>query len=309
MIWNLFGFWYMGLAFILYVVQMVGRWVWSSFVKPIDLKAYKRGQGWAVITGATDGIGLGFAHVIARQGFNILLVSRSKEKLEDVKNTIQKAYKVQVDYVVSNANDVSATNIDSVVQKCKGRDLSILVNNVGIGQGGIKPLELLSADTIQQAITVNCTYPTLLTHALLPQIKSQSRGRRLIINISSLAAVLMNPFSSVYAATKGFNRQFSLALTAELCWEGVDVLCVNPGFVESNMTKMKAGPMCCTAIECAESALRKIGEIEAIPHWKHMIMYLVSCIQHFVPKSLRPAIVYKIVSSVRRMTGRFMKTE
>lgn len=305
---RLLGLWNWGLGLILYIGYAVGRWAWTSFVKPINLKAYNpKGHSWAVVTGATDGIGLAFAQVLARHGLNILLVSRSKEKLEEVRDGIRKEYKVQVDYVVSNAADISEANIASVVEKCSGRDVTILVNNVGVGQGGIKPLEMLSTEAIQQAVTINCTYPTLLTHALLPLLKRKSAGRKLIINISSLAAVTMNPFSSVYAATKGYNRQFSLALTAELCWEKVDVLCVNPGFVESNMTKMKKGPVCCTAVECAESSLRKIGEIEAIPHWKHMMMYLLSCVQHFTPTALRPVAVHKIVSMMRKTTGRFMK--
>lgn len=301
------GLWHVGVAVVLYAGYRMVWWVWITFFRPIDLKPYRGAQSWAVITGATDGIGLAFAKVLARHGLNLILVSRSQEKLDGVKKALQASSpKVQIDVVVSDAAVATAANIQRVADRCVSRDVSILINNVGVGQGGIKLLQDLSDDAIAHAVTVNCTYPALLTRALLPHMFRHT-GRKLIINISSLAAIMMNPFSSVYAGTKAFNRQFSRALSAELAHRGFDVLCVNPGFVESNMTKMKPGPLCCPAIECAESALRKIGEVEVIPHWKHHPMYAIGCIPNVLPTALWPASVYLLVRKGREVTGRLNK--
>lgn len=301
------GLWHVGLAVVLYASYRMAWWVWVTFLRPINLKPYRGAQSWAVITGATDGIGLAFAKVLARHGLNLILVSRSQEKLDAVKRSLQAGSpKVQIDVVVSDAAVVTAANIQRVTDRCLSRDISILINNVGVGQGGIKPLQDLSDDAIAHAVTVNCTYPSLLTKALLPHMFRRT-GRKLIINISSIAALIMNPFSSIYAGSKAFNRQFSRALSAELAHRGFDVLRVNPGFVESNMTKMKPSPICCSALECAEATLRKIGEVEVIPHWKHCVMYAIGCVSNMLPTPIWPAGVYCLVRRMREATGRLNK--
>lgn len=246
---------------------------------------------------------------MAEHNFNILLVSRNRDKLENVKKTIQSRVKgIQVDYVVSNASDLSDGNISSVSEKIASRDFSILVNNVGIGQGGNVKIHELEVENVKDAVNVNCIYPTLLAKSLMPQLLRHS-GPKLVINVASVAALLMSPLSSVYAGTKAFNRQFSRAMSAEYCGDGVDVLCVSPGLVESNMTKMKPSLICCTARECVEQSLRKIGEIETIPHWKHLLMMSVTLIFNLIPNPWLPATVYWVFHKVRVATGRIPKQE
>lgn len=303
---GLITFWNIGAVVSFYLCYRLLWWCWVSFLRPINLQLYRRGQTWAVVTGSTDGIGLAFAQTLAAHGFNILLVGRNSEKLETVRKSLMGTSKVQVDYVVSDAMDVSANNVRKVVEKCQSRDISILINNVGMHQGGIKILDDLDPTAMQNAITVNCTYPTLLTRELLPLMR-RHQGRKLIVNLASVAALLMNPFAAVYAGTKAYNRQFSRALSAELAADGFDVLCVNPGFVESNMTKMRPGPFCCTARECAETSLRKIGEIEVIPHWKHSLMYAIMMVHNLIPNKYLPSVVFSIIYTVRKKTGRLNK--
>ena len=299
----MFSFWSIGVAVSLYLVYQVVRWTYLNFFKPVDLSAYIRGQSWAIVTGATDGIGLAYAQVLAEHGFNILLVSRTQSKLEDVKARIQSKCRVQVDFVVNEAYDISEANIARVVERCAGKDISVLVNNVGVNQGGIKLLSELDSANIERCIRINCTYPTLLTKALIPIILKH-QGRKLVINVSSVAGLLMIPFSCVYSGSKAYNRQFSLALSAEYASRHLDVLCVEPGFVESNMTKMKPSAICCSARDCVEASLRRVREIECIPHWKHILMYMVSMVGQLAPTSLTPIITYKIIEVVRRSTGR-----
>lgn len=300
--------WFIGSAVCVYVAFRLGWWIYSTFFRPIDLKRFRRGQSWALVTGATDGIGLAYAQVLAEHGFNILLVSRSPDRLEAVKKDITNRCKgIQVDWVVSNAADCGEANFRAVVDKVATRDLAILVNNVGIGQGGILPLTDLDASRIEDCIRINCTYPTLLTKALLPTLLQHS-GPKLMINLSSMAALMMNPFSSVYSGSKAYNRLFSRALSAEYAPQGLEVLCVEPGFVESSMTKMKPSLLCCTARECAESSLRKVGGIEVVPHWKHSLMYAwASTLANCLPNSIAPRMIHNTMLKLRAATGRLGK--
>lgn len=300
----------LGIILCCYIIYRLVWWLYISFWRPINLQRFHHGTGqqsWALITGATDGIGLAYAHVLAEHGFNIFLVSRNEEKLQKVQQDLLKrrlCKRIKVEYVVSNANDISEANIRRVVEKIGDRPLSILVNNVGVGQGGVKRLCELDPVAIDECIRINCTYPAILTRALIPILLCRP-GPKLIINLSSLAALLINPFSSVYSGTKAFNRQFSLALSVEHCQEGLEVLCVDPGFVETPKTMMKPSPVCCTARECAESSLRKIGEMETIPHWKHVWMYLVGIVGTWIPAPWGPLLIFIIVKRLRIMIGRF----
>lgn len=302
--------WYIGLAICAYLIFHLGWWVYSTFFRPIDLKRFRRGQSWALVTGSTNGIGLAYAKVLAEHGFNILLVSRSSDRLEAVKKEILSQYKsIHVDWVVSNATDCGEANFQTVVDKVATRDLTVLVNNVGVGQGGILPLAELTSQCIEECIRINCIYSSLLTRALLPTLLRHN-GPKLLINVSSIAAITMNPFSSIYSGSKAFNRQFSRALSAEYAPQGLEVLCVEPGFVESNKTKMKPNLVCCTARECVEASLRKIGDIEVIPHWKHGLLYALAVILgEYLPSSIAPLMVRKGVAKMRAITGRLGKRE
>lgn len=294
--------WTIGAVITFYATCKAACWVYLTFFKPINLEKYRKTQSWAVVTGATDGIGLAFAQVLAEHGFNILLVSRNKDKLEDIKDRISATTKVQVDYVVSNALDTSEGNIKAVVDKLTSRDVAILVNNVGIGLEGRKMMHTYDVEKIENAIKANCLYPTLLSKEMIP-VLLRHQGPKLVINLSSVVALIMCPFSSIYSATKAYNRQFSLAMSAEYHQFEMDVLCVEPGFVESSMTKMKPSLVCCTARECAESALRKVGDVEVIPHWKHMLIYLMTIWYRLLPSMWAPPIVYQLVRKFRSSTG------
>lgn len=247
------------------------RTIYRLFLLKPNLEKYKKRNSWAVVTGASDGIGLGFVKVLASNGFNVLLVSQTESKLRLKIEELEKGFEmVRFDYHVSNATDLSS--IEKLVVKCASLDdLAILVNNVGIGQGTADYLENLPTARLEDMVTVNCTYPLLLTHKLLPIIKRRQHPSA-ILNISSVTAHLHYPFGATYAATKAFNRSFSLSLSGECASSNIDVISVEPGWVATNMTQMSKGLLVCDPEECASGALQQLGYLSAIPHWKHWIM-------------------------------------
>lgn len=283
-----------GAACVVYVVYAMVSAIYRLFLRPMDLGKYKRRDSWALVTGASDGIGLGFVQILAREGFNVLLVSRSREKLERVVGELRGEFKrVKFEYCVSEAEDHKS--IEAVVNAAKDKDIAILVNNVGIGQGAPGRVEHVQADILERLVKVNCIYPLLLSKHIIPLMKKRKTPGA-VVNLSSVTALMPIPFNATYAATKSFNRLLSTSLSGELFDSQIDVLSVEPGFVASNMTQMKKGPLVCDPTECAKGALRQMGMMEALPHWKHLLMLngVKLLTETMMPALYRPFILNKV---------------
>lgn len=113
-----------------------------------------------------------------------------------------------------------------MVDKAKSRPVTILVNNVGMGQVVRDRIEAVPADVVRKLVSVNCTYPTLLTRAMLPLMHAR-KSAVAVINVASVAGLVPNPFGSLYGASKAFNDSFSVSTSAD--YPDVDVLSVCPG--------------------------------------------------------------------------------
>lgn len=160
-------------------------------------------------------------------GFNVIITGRNPEKLVSVKSTLLAAFpKQKVETVCSEASDVSDANIASVVDKTKNYPVTILVNNVGMGQVVRDKIEAVPADVVRKLVSVNCTYPTLLTRAMLPLMQAR-KSPVAVINVASIAALVPSPYGSLYGASKAFNDSFSVSTSAD--YPDVDVLSVCPG--------------------------------------------------------------------------------
>jgi len=179
----------------------------------------------ALITGASSGIGAAFAHALAKRQAKLVLVARSKDKLDSLAQQLQEQYQIQVEVLVQDLITPGAANnvFEAVTQKNIAIDL--LINNAGFGDYGC-----FSESSLQkqlEMIQLNISTLVELTYRFLPQM--QQRGSGSIINVSSIAAFQPIPYMSVYAATKAFVLSFSEALWAENREKGVKVLAVCPG--------------------------------------------------------------------------------
>ena len=192
------------------------------YTRPSCIKRYLYGNSpWALVTGASDGIGRGIAQELATKGFNVILHGRNTDKLERTKIQLQKEHKnVQFRIVVLNASTATSQQIDELVASLNGLNLTVLVNNVG---GGVKvqPLEKSTSEEVDFAINVNARFPAQLTRALLPKL-ARPDGPTLIMNIGSLADSGV-PYATVYGGSKAFNMAMSSSLTVELKVEGKDI--------------------------------------------------------------------------------------
>ncbi|XP_076606922.1 hydroxysteroid (20-beta) dehydrogenase 2 [Chaetodon auriga] len=200
----------------------------------VDLRTYGK---WAVVTGATSGIGKAYASELARRGLDVVLVSRSNDKLQMVAKEIEDHYgrktrTIQVDFTDGHS-------IYPVIAKeLQGLEIGILVNNVGMTSSDNFAyfLEMPDAEKkITHLINCNTLSVPQMTRLVLPGMLE--RGTGLIINISSEVGIHPQPLLSLYSATKIFVRYFSQCLHAEYKSNGIIVQCVAPFLVSTNMTK------------------------------------------------------------------------
>ena len=187
-------------------------------------------MAYALITGASKGIGKSMATALASKQYDLLLVARSGKEQEALAVTLSATYNVQVDWLEM---DLSLPNAaENVVDWCTSRHykISILINNAGYGVWG--PFE--SADMHQQSemLQVNMHTPVNLCYRLLPMLKAQPKSY--ILNVSSTAAYQAVPTFSLYAASKAFILSFTRGLRQELKGTNISVTCLSPGPVNTN---------------------------------------------------------------------------
>jgi hypothetical protein len=186
---------------------------------------------YALITGASKGIGKAIAEELAARKFNVLLVARSGELLEQVAEGIMTRYGVKADWL---AIDLSSPGVSQKVYDwCQSRQytLQALVNNAGYGLSG--PFEKYTLEEHLNMMQLNMTTLVSMTRLFLPQLRQQSRAY--ILNIASSAAYQAVPGLSLYAATKSFVLSFSRGLHQELHKKGpVSVTCISPGATDTD---------------------------------------------------------------------------
>ena len=184
---------------------------------------------YALITGASRGIGQAIAAELARRGFNVLLVARSEELLQKQSESLTTIYSIKSDYF---ATDLSLPPSPLAIYNwclSKGYEVSILVNNAGYGLSG--PLEKYTAEESLNMMQVNMMAPVYLVHLFLPLL--QRHNRSYILNIASTSAYQAVPNMSVYSASKAFILNFSRGLRQELKGSTVSVTCISPGSTDT----------------------------------------------------------------------------
>lgn len=195
-------------------------------------------MSYALITGASRGIGLAIADELARRGFDLLLVARSEDILRQETSRIATAYGVKTDFLaVDLAQREGSQRVFAWCQQ-QGYAVQLLVNNAGYGLSG--PFESHPLADHLDMLAVNNTALVQLCYLFLPQLRQQSRAH--ILNIGSSAAYQAIPRLSLYAASKSLVLQFSRGLAQELRRSSVSVTCVCPGATDTDfVTRAQIG--------------------------------------------------------------------
>lgn len=207
---------------------------------------------YALITGASKGIGKAIAFALAAKGYNLLLVARSQNLLQKTSDEIKAKHPVQVQHF---SIDLSAADAAQKVfdwTKSGGFPVSILVNNAGYGLSGT--FESYPLDQHLAMLQVNVTTLVQLTHFFIPQLKGQKEAH--ILNISSSAAYQAVPYLALYAASKSFVLSFSRGLRYELKKAGVNVTCICPGSTDTDFA---------TTANVGEKAMKTAQKVNQTP--------------------------------------------
>jgi uncharacterized protein len=195
-------------------------------------------KGLAVITGASAGIGAVYADRLARRGYELLLIARNQERLEQLasaiaKNTGRKVETLAAD--LTNSNDLH--KVEQILRD--DPRVSLLVNNAGVG--ATAPLLNSNMADMSQMITLNVEVLTRLTYAVVPALVA--RGSGTIINIASIVAVSPETLNGVYGGTKAFVLAFSQSLRHELENKGIRIQVVLPGATSTNFWNLAGTPV------------------------------------------------------------------
>ncbi|XP_072530320.1 hydroxysteroid (20-beta) dehydrogenase 2 [Salminus brasiliensis] len=279
------------------------KWSWAcwrgfkmyllSEIWHTDLRKFGR---WAVVTGATSGIGRAYAMELARRGLDIVLISRSEEKLHRVAKEIESQYGRQTRTIQADFTEGQSIYL-GIAQKLEGLEIGILVNNVAMNYARMLAHFLDVPDT-EQRITqvINCNILSVTQMSRLILTHMVERGRGLIINLSSEAASEPQPMLAVYSATKIFVTYFSRCLNTEYKSRGITVQCVAPFVVSTNMTNNVAvNPLVKSAASFARDALN------TVEYSSFTSGCLTHALQHIALSIFFPAWVRHSQFLVRRM--------
>ncbi|KAF9971666.1 hypothetical protein BGZ73_005297 [Actinomortierella ambigua] len=244
----------------------------------INLKKYGAGRGsWAVVTGATDGIGKEFASQLASKKLNVVLVSRTIEKLKAVAEEIEQKYGVETKVFAMDFTKADDAKYNALKQVLDPIEVTVLVNNVGTNHEIPTPFEEETDEIVNNIVEVNIKAAMKMTKITVPQMIARKNG--LIINLGSFAGLVPTPYLSVYSGSKAFLSSWSQAIGAELAPKGVHVQNVNTYFVVSNMSKIRRGSLLIPFPKpYVKSVLGQIGvsggastPSTSTPYWTHAI--------------------------------------
>ncbi|MBL8018256.1 MAG: SDR family oxidoreductase [Leptospirales bacterium] len=210
----------------------------------------------ALITGASSGIGLAIAQVLAEKKMDLILTARRRDRLESLAQELRQKHGIRVDVIENDlAKSGAAQVLFERVQSIR-KDVTILVNNAGFGKQ--ETVLNHSINDIRDMIQVNITSLTELTWLFGVEMRKAGHGR--ILQLASVGAFQPSPMYAIYSATKSYVLDFSYAMNSELKGSGVSVTSVCPGFTESEFHDV-AGHKKTAFMKASTMTSRKVAEI------------------------------------------------
>jgi short-subunit dehydrogenase len=250
---------------------------------------------WALVTGASAGIGVALARELANHGAKLILTARRKERLETFAAELT-AEGTEVRIVVADLNDSNAPEQIFAATEGAGVTVDILVNNAGLGQFGAFCESPIEQELSQ--VRVNCEAVVRLSRLFIPRMVERRRGWMLVL--ASTASFQPVPYLTTYAATKAFDRFFALGLAAEVARFGIKVTALCPGSTDSEFFDVaRAGTFKKRVQSAPEVARRAIsalarGQRTIIPNFfgrftAFLVRFLpVGLITRTIEKAVRP---------------------
>jgi len=308
-----------GITFLKFVIKTLVV-LSETFVLPgTNLKKFGAGKGgWAVITGASDGIGREYSIQLAQKGFNVLVVARNETALKSVIDEIASDTKgrVQCKAIILDVSKPDHGGWEQFEEALGGIHVGVLVNNVGRSHAHPVYFTESEPSEISDIIGINVAATVRITRMVLPGMVNRKNG--LVLNIGSFSGIVPSPMLATYSGTKAFVDTFSTALAEEVKNHGVTVQCINPYFVVSKMSKIrKPTTMIPTATAFVRASLSKIGlsggarfvgrPAGSAPYWSHSLLeYFVGVLGW---KQATVVYTHELHKSIRKRVDRKLARE
>ncbi|HUM51790.1 MAG TPA: SDR family oxidoreductase [Chitinophagales bacterium] len=245
---------------------------------------------YAIITGASSGIGLEFSKLLAKKGYNLVLVARRTDRLEKLKAEILQTDKIDIQLVSMDLSEKEAPNELLAFTQKNNLTISVLVNNAGFGANG----EFFSVpiERTIEMLNLNMVTLTHLTYLFGLEMKKNNNGY--ILQVASIGAFQPSPYVSAYSATKAYVMLFSEGLDFELKDSNVSVTTLYPGatrteFFEVSDTKINA------IIENSMQSAKKVASIALNAMFKRQ-------------RSIVPGFMNKLTAFITQLSPRKLTT-
>ena len=186
---------------------------------------------YALVTGASSGIGWHFAELLAKKGYSLVAVSNQPERLAELKKKLEQEDRIIVEIInIDLARENSAIEVFDYCRK-KNLEIEVLINDAGMFFFGESAR--VDSSRMKSMIMLHVLTPTLLCRFFGEQMISRKKGY--ILNVSSISAVMPYPGISVYGPTKAYLRHFTRALRTEMKYNGINVTCLIPGATDTGL--------------------------------------------------------------------------
>ncbi|KAI1780852.1 NAD(P)-binding protein [Hypoxylon cercidicola] len=274
---------YVGAASLTYAAFKLFDYASFYLLPPASLARYHSRQdapAWALVTGASAGIGLGTAQELAARGFNVVLLGHLPAELDAAAALVKAESRgVQVRIVVLDAMAATPREIEAALESVASLPITVLVNNVGgvpIPQPTIRNLSAYTADDLDRTLNLNARFMAHVSRILLPQLAAN--GPSLMLNLSS-AARMGIPGVAPYSACKGFIISLTAAMAREMAAAGkqVDCLAIVPGDVRTQSNTVALPPASPDARQYGKEMLDRApravqrGWLACVPWWSHAV--------------------------------------
>jgi short-subunit dehydrogenase len=253
-------------------------------------------MSWAVITGASSGLGAIFAEQLAERGHSLVLTGRDEGRLKAVAQRVGQ----NVELVVGDLG--TKAGVDALITHLDGRETDVLVNNAGFGTYG--PFAEIDEKRELDLIAVNVDALVRLTHSVLPGMLARKSGG--ILNVASTIAFQPGPYQATYGASKAFVLSFSQALWAETRGSGVRVTALCPGATRTGFVDALGSDVSHTAIyrhlaapePVVAAGLRGLdrGKAVVVPGWRNR---MTSTIGRLTPGALSALITGRMLQPAK----------
>jgi uncharacterized protein len=254
---------------------------------------------WALVTGASSGLGSHFARQLGRKGYNLFLTARREERLNELKDRILKECDIRIEICVGDlALDATRQKLYETTEGA-GLSIDVLINNAGFGT--LAPFAKIPWETTAQQLDLNIKALTHLTHLFVPGMLKRQQGY--VLNVSSIAGFMPIPNFATYAAGKAYVRSFSEALAHEFTGTGVHICCLCPGGTRTEFSSVAGinlpswqAKTFLDPEDCVRLGLKAMfhGRISVV----HGAMNVATgLLMNFVPRSISARMAQKILSS------------